>query len=218
MSTIQQHLKSVMERGAQYALSAMPIEDLFTIVLAGHNSKQRSIKRWLCGRQMDGTLLATDVDELLAAGLEEPFAYRLVGLLELVRRLSAPTEKPYTIRSPKDAADLVMAAMQHLNHEQMRVLVLDSQNQVILNQVMYIGTVNSSVLRAAELFRPAIIRNAPSIIICHNHPSGDPSPSSEDIACTKQIAQAGEVLDIELVDHLVIGAGRYTSLKEILKW
>jgi DNA repair protein RadC len=111
-----------------------------------------------------------------------------------------------------------MAEMQHLKQEQMRVLVLNSKNQVLLNRVMYTGTVNSSVLRAAELFRPAIIRNAPAIFLCHNHPSGDPSPSSEDIACTEQMVYAGKVPDVELIDHLVIGAGRYTSLKEMLCW
>lgn len=223
MSTIQ-YLKRVMERSVQYGLSAMSLEDLFTIVLAEHNTPKKGsealfyIQRWLRGHQKDGTLLATDVDELLAAGFEEPFAYRLVGLLELVRRLSVPTENPYTIKSPKDAADLVMAEMQYLKQEQMRVLVLNSKNQVILNRIMYTGTVNSSVLRAAELFRPAIIRNAPAIVICHNHPSGDPSPSPEDIACTEQMVQAGKVLDVELVDHLVIGAGCYASLKGMLRW
>lgn len=218
------YLKRVMERSVQYGVSAVPIEDLFTIVLAGHGtSKQRSqalfyLQRWLCERQKDGTLLATDVDELLAAGFEEPFAYRLVGLLELVRRLSVPAEKPYTIKSPRDAADLVMAQMQHLQQEQMRVLVLDTRNQVLLNRVMYTGTINSSVVRVAELFRPAITRNAPAIFICHNHPSGDPSPSPEDIACTELMVEAGKVLEIDLVDHLVIGAGRYASLKEMLRW
>lgn len=218
------YIKHIMERSAQYSLSAMPIEDLFTIILTGHGTlKQRSealcyIQRWLRGRQKDGTLLATDVEDLLAVGFEESFACRLVGLLELVRRLSVPGEKPYTIKSPRDAANLVMAEMQHLKHEQMRVVVLDSRNQVLLNQVMYTGTINSSVLRVAELFRPAVTRNAPAILIYHNHPSGDPSPSLEDIACTELMVQAGKVLEIELVDHLVIGAGHYASLKDMLRW
>lgn len=223
MSTVQ-YLKRVMERGAQYGIGTLPIEDLFTAVLAGHStSKQRAnalfyIQHWLRGRQKDGTLLVTDADELLAAGFEESFAYRLVSLLELVRRLSVPGDQPYVIGSPKDAASLVMPEMQYLKHEQMRVLALNSKNQVILNRVMYNGTVNSSVLRIAELFRIAIVRNCPAIIICHNHPSGDPAPSSEDIACTEQMVQAGKVLDIELMDHLIIGTGRYVSLKSMLKW
>lgn len=218
------YLKRVMEHGAQYGISAMPIEDLFTIVLAGHGtSKQRSqalfyLQRWLRERQTDSALVATDVDELLAAGFEEPFAYRLVGLLELVRRLSVPSKEPYQIKSPGDAAKLVMAEMQHLTQEQLRVLVLGNKNQVIVNRVLYTGTINSSVLRVAEIFRPAITRNAPAIIVCHNHPSGDPTPSPEDIACTEMMVQAGKLLEIELVDHLIIGAGCFASLKEKLYW
>ncbi len=82
----------------------------------------------------------------------------------------------------------------------------------------YQGTVNSSVLRAAEIYRPAIIRNCPAVIICHNHPSGDPTPSPEDITVTEQLVAAGQHLDIELVDHLVIGNQRFVSLKERLRW
>jgi DNA repair protein RadC len=78
--------------------------------------------------------------------------------------------------------------------------------------------VNSSVLRAAEIFRPAVVRNCPHVIVCHNHPSGDPSPSPEDIAVTEQLIEAGKLLDIELLDHLVIGNPRYASLRERLHW
>ena len=100
----------------------------------------------------------------------------------------------------------------------MRILVLDSKNQVVENIDRYSGTVNSSVLRAAEIYRPAITRNCPAVLVCHNHPSGDPTPSPEDIAVTEQLVQAGKVLDIELVDHLVIGNHKYVSLKEQMRW
>ena len=100
----------------------------------------------------------------------------------------------------------------------MRILVLDTKNQVIENIGRYQGTVNSSVLRAAEIFRPAVTRNCPAVIVCHNHPSGDPTPSPEDIAVTEQLVQAGKVLDIELVDHVIIGNNRYISLREHIHW
>ena len=100
----------------------------------------------------------------------------------------------------------------------MRILVLDTKNQVVDNINRYRDPVNSSVLRAAEIFRPAITRNCPGVLICHNHPSGDPTPSPEDIAVTEQLVQAGKVLDIELVDHIVIGNHRFVSLKERLRW
>ncbi len=100
----------------------------------------------------------------------------------------------------------------------MRVLVLDSKNHVIENQVRYRGTVNSSVLRIAEIFRPAIACNSPGIIVCHNHPSGDPEPSPEDIKTTEQLVEAGKILQIELVDHIIIGSHCFKSMKDYLNW
>jgi len=108
--------------------------------------------------------------------------------------------------------------MMHLDHEEMHVLILDTKNQVIEKIRSYKGTVNSSVLRVAEIFRPAIIRNCPGVIVSHNHPSGDPTPSPEDIEVTHQLVSAGRLLDIELLDHIIIGNPRYVSLKERLKW
>jgi DNA repair protein RadC len=80
------------------------------------------------------------------------------------------------------------------------------------------GTVNNSVLRVAEIFRPAITSNCPGIVICHNHPSGDPTPSRDDIEVTQQLVKAGRLLEIELLDHIIIGAGRFVSLRERLAW
>ena len=100
----------------------------------------------------------------------------------------------------------------------MHILLLDTKNQVIENIKRYKGTVNSSVLRIAEIMRPAIVRNCPRLIVCHNHPSGDPSPSPEDIDVTNQLVEAGKLLDIDLLDHLIIGNPRYLSLKEKLQW
>jgi DNA repair protein RadC len=91
---------------------------------------------------------------------------------------------------------------------------LDTKNNVTYQQTIYQGTVNSSSVRVAEVFRPAITRACPSVIVVHNHPSGDPTPSPEDVRTTEQLRQAGELLDIELLDHIVIGRNRYISLKE----
>src|SRR5947209_4730144 len=122
------------------------------------------------------------------------------------------------VLSPAEAANLVMLEMAYLDSEQMRVLVLDAKGQLVEKVSLYQGTANSSVLRAAEIFRPAVIRNCPALILCHNHPSGDPTPSPEDIKATRQLVEAGRILDIELVDHLIIGHQRFVSLKEHLKW
>jgi DNA repair protein RadC len=94
------------------------------------------------------------------------------------------------------------------------VLCLDTKNHVIAQHTVYQGTVNASVVRAAEVFRPAVSRNCPGIIVVHNHPSGDPTPSLEDIRTTEQLRRAGEALEIELLDHIILSQQRYVSMKE----
>ncbi len=91
---------------------------------------------------------------------------------------------------------------------------LDTKNYVVHQQVVYQGTVNSSVVRVAEVFKPAITRTCPAIVVVHNHPSGDPTPSPVDIRTTEQVRKAGELLDIELLDHVIVGQQRWVSLKE----
>ena len=152
-------------------------------------------------------------------GLGEAKTAQLLATLEIGKRLGKVSmEEKYQIRSADDAANLVRMDMMYLMHEEIRILILDTKNNVVENTTCYKGTVNSSVLRAAEIFRPAIIRNCPSVIVVHNHPSGDPSPSPEDLEVTRQLVDAGRLLDIELLDHLVIGNPRYVSLKERLRW
>ncbi len=119
-----------------------------------------------------------------------------------------------TIHSPADVADMVTYEMAGLTNEQLWVVVLNTRCQVIHREKVYSGSVNSSYVRTAEVFRPAILRNGTSIIVIHNHPSGDPTPSPEDIALTRGLVQASRVLDIEILDHLVVGGLKYVSMKE----
>jgi DNA repair protein RadC len=104
--------------------------------------------------------------------------------------------------------------MQDLEQEHFIVLVLNARNRVIKKEVVYHGSLNTQVIRVAEVFRPAIKENGAAIIIAHNHPSSDPSPSPEDIAVTRTICRVGKEIDIALLDHLIIGRQRYTSLKD----
>ena len=104
--------------------------------------------------------------------------------------------------------------MSLLEQEHLRVLLLDTRNQVLAMPTIYIGSLNTSVVRVGELFRSAIKENAAAIIVAHNHPSGDPSPSSEDVRVTRQLVEAGQLLDIDVLDHVIIGRQRYVSLKE----
>ena len=108
-----------------------------------------------------------------------------------------------------------MSDMATLDQEHLKVLLLNTRNEVLSVQEIYVGNVNSSVVRPSEVFRPAVRDNAPSIIVVHNHPSGDPTPSAEDVAITKDLIAAGNLLGIELLDHVVLGNGqRYVSLNE----
>lgn len=124
-----------------------------------------------------------------------------------------PSERP-TINNPKDAADLLNCFIGMLDHEEMWVINLDTRNRVMSLVALYRGSVNSSQVRVGELFRQAIAENAPAIIVAHNHPSGDPTPSPDDVAVTRAIVNAGMLLDINVLDHVVLARGNYVSLKE----
>jgi len=130
-----------------------------------------------------------------------------------MQRLSQPEERP-TINSPADAAALVQFEMSGLEQEHLRVILLDSRNHVLDIVEIYHGSVNSSQVRVGEIFVPALRRMAPAILIVHNHPSSDPTPSPDDVAVTRAIVAAGKLLDITCLDHLVIGQGSWVSLKE----
>lgn len=124
-----------------------------------------------------------------------------------------PTERP-TISSPADAANLIMPFIENLDHEELWVILLDTRNRVLKLVKLYQGSINSSQVRIAEVFREAIIENAPSLILAHNHPSGDPAPSPDDLAVTRAVVQAGKLLDVNALDHMVFGQGRWVSMKE----
>jgi DNA repair protein RadC len=128
-------------------------------------------------------------------------------------RLEAPEERP-AINSPSDAAALLQYEMSALAQEHLRVVNLDTRNRVINIEKLYVGSLNASTVRICEIFKPAIQRNAASILVAHNHPSGDPTPSPEDVALTRAIVQSGKLLDIDVLDHMIIGEGRWVSLKE----
>jgi DNA repair protein RadC len=148
-------------------------------------------------------------------GLGKAKAVELHAALELGRRLivTAPENRPI-VKSPADAANLLVD-MGTLQQEQMRALLLDTKNRVLSIHVVYAGSVNTTVIRVAELFKEAVRQNCAAIIIAHNHPSGDPTPSPEDAAVTGEIVKAGKILDIDVLDHLVIGTGnQFVSLKE----
>ena len=154
-------------------------------------------------------------EELIATrGIGPAKAAQLMAGIELGRRLAvAAPEERIQIQSPEAAAELVMYEMSALEQEHLRVLLLDTRNRVMRIVEVYQGSLNASLIRIGEVFRSAIRSNAAGIVVVHNHPSGDPSPSPEDVAVTRAIVEAGRLLDIEVLDHLVIGHGEFVSLK-----
>lgn len=148
-------------------------------------------------------------------GIGEAQAARIVALLELCRRLQGPPadERP-RVTSPAEAANLLMGRMGYLDQEELWVILLDTRNRVLGTTAIYRGSLNTSVVRVGEIFRPAIEAPAAAVIVAHNHPSNDVSPSPEDVNVTRQIVKAGKLLDVDVLDHLIISSGRYTSLKE----
>ena len=155
-------------------------------------------------------------DELCAQPYIGPAkAAQIKAAIELGRRLmlESPEERP-AIHSPADAANLVQYEMSALEQEELRVILLDTRNRVLAVETIYRGSLNSSQVRVGEVFRTAIRRNSANLIVVHNHPSGDPTPSPDDVAVTRAIIQAGKLLDVEVLDHVVIGRGRFISLKE----
>jgi DNA repair protein RadC len=148
-------------------------------------------------------------------GIKLAKAAQIKAAIELGRRLvlESPEERSI-VHSPADAAELVQYEMSALEQEELRVLLLDTRNRVQHIETVYRGSVNSSQVRVAEIFKAAIRRNATNLLVIHNHPSGDPTPSPDDIAITRAILQAGELLDVKLLDHIIIGSGRFVSLKE----
>jgi DNA repair protein RadC len=148
-------------------------------------------------------------------GIGKAKAAQIKAAIELGRRLvlESPDQRP-VIHSPADAAAFVQYDMSALEQEELRVILLDTRNHILHIESIYRGSLNTSQVRVGELFKAAIRRNAAAVIVVHNHPSGDPTPSPDDVAITRAIVQAGKLLDIDVLDHLVIGSGRFVSLKE----
>jgi DNA repair protein RadC len=153
---------------------------------------------------------------LRVPGLGEAKVSQVMAALELGKRLAAlpaGDERPI-VSSPADVASLLTPEMAELDQESLRAVLLNTRNQVISVSEIYRGTVNSATTRASEVLRAAVRENCPAIVVVHNHPSGDPTPSEEDVRVTRQLREAAQLMDIELVDHVIISRGRFVSMKE----
>lgn len=207
------------ERLLRYGSSTLSNAELLAILLRtgvqGQNAldvAQRILSQFSGLRGIAGASLG----ELSSQkGISEAKYCQLMAALELGRRLaSLSAEDRVVIRSPRDVAHLLTAEMGPLAQEHLRVLLLSTKNHVLSIHPLYVGTVNTSLVRVAEVFRPAIRDNSPGIILVHNHPSGDPAPSRPDVELTQHVRQAGELLNIDLVDHIILAGTGWVSMKE----
>lgn len=148
-------------------------------------------------------------------GIGQAKAVTILAALELGRRRLLNEElEQLQVRSPQDVASLLQVRMSTLEQEQLCVVLLNTKNHVMGIRDVYRGSLNTSLIRVAEVFRDAVKENCASIIVAHNHPSGDPTPSPEDVRVTRDLVAAGKLLDIEVLDHLVIGRNRHVSLRQ----
>ncbi|OCA91254.1 hypothetical protein A8F94_05180 [Bacillus sp. FJAT-27225] len=161
-------------------------------------------------------LKAASLEEITAIkGIGQAKAIQLMAALELGGRVAnLSNHERYVIRSPEDGANYVMNEMRFLSQEHFVCLYLNTKNQVLHKQTIFIGSLNASIVHPREVFKEAFRRSAASIICLHNHPSGDPTPSREDIEVTKRLSECGKIIGIDVLDHLIIGENKFVSLKE----
>ncbi|MRH42974.1 DNA repair protein RadC [Aquibacillus halophilus] len=207
------------ERLLEHGASNLSNQELLSIIL-GTGSKEESVsllsQRILMHFEGLNLLRDSTIEELTAIkGIGTVKGVLILAAIELGKRMHKykPQER-YVIRSPEDGADYVMEEMRNLKQEHFVCLFLNTKNQIVHRQTIFIGSLNASIVHPREVFREAVKRSAASIICAHNHPSGDPSPSQEDIHVTKRLSECGKIIGIELLDHLVIGDHKFVSLKE----
>jgi DNA repair protein RadC len=207
------------ERLVHYGAGALSSAELLAIILrtgvAGCNVIDLSLRLLTRYGGLSGLARASVQELCQENGLGIAKAAQLKAALEIGRRLQleSPEQRPQ-ILSPADVANMLMLEMQALEQEQLRVLLLDSKHRVLKTSIVYVGSLNASMVRIGELFREAIRANCAAIIVVHNHPSGDPTPSREDNAVTRQIVEAGRLLNIDVLDHIILGHQRFVSLLE----
>jgi DNA repair protein RadC len=207
------------ERLRDYGPAALSDAELLAILLrvgvAGTNVVQLAQQLLTERGGWPGLLRAEYADLCQRHGLGEAKTAALKAALEIGRRLLLTEhEQRVQIKSPTDVAQLLMLEMSHLDQEHLRTVLLDTKNRVQGISTVYVGSLNASLIRVGEVFKEALKKNSAALIVVHNHPSGDPTPSPEDVLVTREIVAAGLLLDIEVLDHLVIGHGRFVSLRE----
>lgn len=213
------HNQRPRERMMAYGADALSHAELLAILIRTGTKDQSAVQLSTNLLQQCGSLrelVHMSVEELTAIkGIGQAKALQLLAGIELGKRVARSSlGDVVTVRSPYDAAMYMMEELRYLKKEHFVCLFLNTKNHIIGKETLSMGTLNSSLVHPREVFRAAIKSSSASIICLHNHPSGDPSPSPEDIQITNRLAEAGSLLGIEVLDHIVIGDGKFVSLKE----
>lgn len=194
---------------------AVSTVELLACLLQGSDALHQAQQLVARFKDLGQLVVASEAQLTEVDGIGPAQAARVKAALEIGRRLmmESPEEK-WQLRGPSDGARVLMPLLAYKPREQLIVLALDTRNRIIHQETLYSGTLNTSIVRTSEVFGVAIRHNAASIFVAHNHPSGDPSPSPEDVALTRRLVEAGKLLEIEVLDHLIVGSNRYVSLRE----
>ena len=207
------------ERLCAYGAGSLSNAELMAILLRtglkGENVLAFSHRLLAEFKGLDGIARASYDDLCEQRGISLAKACQLLAGIELGRRVASPDPRQlHKINVPADIASLLSAEMAYLPREELRVVLMNIKHQVVGIEELYSGSVNSALVRPAEVFGSAVKKNCPAIAVVHNHPSGDPTPSDEDIETTAKLVEVGRLLEIDLVDHVVIGHGKFVSMRE----
>ncbi|MDP2218483.1 MAG: DNA repair protein RadC [Methanolobus sp.] len=206
------------ERLLKYGPEALSNAELLAIILRTGTQKENIVN--LCSRIFSEysikQLSQANISKLTEIhGIGTAKAAQIAAVFELARKLEGFTDEPKRkIRSPADVYSLLYPKMREQKRERLVALLLDTKNQVLREEVISIGSLNANIVHPREVFKAALMESCASVILSHNHPSGDPTPSREDIAVTEKLIEGGKLLGIDVLDHVVIGEGRYVSLKD----
>lgn len=213
------HEERPRERMMHYGAESLSQAELLAILLRTGTRRESAIhiaQRILNQIGSLRQLADLSIEELMTIkGIGPAKAVQLKAGIELGRRMAnSRLNEPVTIRSPQDAAELLTEQLRYLQKEHFVCLFLNTKNHVVAQETLSMGSLNASIVHPREVFRAAIKCSSASIICAHNHPSGDPTPSPEDISLTKRLLQAGDIVGIDVLDHLIIGDSSFVSLKE----
>ena len=213
------HTERPRERMLAYGANALSQAELLAILLRTGTRSHSSVhlaQQILLKYGHLRNLVDVSVDELTSIkGIGQAKAIQLLASIELGGRIAkSKLGDVVTVKTPRDAAMFIMEDLRYLKKENFVCLFLNTKNHIIAQETLSVGTLNASLVHPREVFRSAIRFSSASIICAHNHPSGDPTPSSEDITITRRLVDAGNLLGIDVLDHIIIGDGQYVSLKE----